>query len=157
MGVLQCSLGLVCLCSPWGRGQQPPSELRCFPARASRQQGSLWECEVIPGFGIPFQNVEFLKPYHSQGCMRRTTSFIYCHTSLIAFIKLEAEIISIFYLPKSSRRPLWFSFPMFFQSCQQKAKIISPVTPEVPVQGLLSAKRLFKYSSEINGEWISVM
>lgn len=83
--------------------------------------------------------------------MRRTTSFIYCHTSVRAFIKLEAEIFSIFYLPKSSNTPLWFSFPMFSQSCQQKAKITSPVTPEVPVQGLLSAKCLFKYSSEING------
>lgn len=120
-------------------------------ARASKQQGSLRGSEVIPGFGIPFQNFEFLEPYQSWGCMRRTTPIVYCHISVTAFIKFKAEILSIFYFPKSSRSPLWFSFPMFFQNCQQKAKIIRPVTPEVPVHGLLSAKGLFKYSSEING------
>lgn len=83
--------------------------------------------------------------------MRRTISFIYCHISVMAFIKFKAEILSIFYSPKSSKSPLWFSFSMFFQNCQQKAKIIRPVTPEVPVHDLLSAKGLFKYSSEING------
>lgn len=119
-----------------------------------KQQGSPRESEIIPGFGIPLQHI---KPYPSRGCVRKTNSFIYCHTSAMAFIKLKAESFSIFYLPESSKSSVWSNFPTFSQSCQQKAKAVSPVTPEVPVQGLLPAQGLFNYSSEINGGWIPVV
>lgn len=71
----------------------------------------------------------------------------------MAFIKLKAESFSIFYLLESSKSSVWSNFPTF----SQKAEAVSPVTPEVPVQGLLPAQGLFNYSSEISGGWIPVV
>lgn len=105
-----------------------PLSWGCFMAKASKQRGSLQESEIIPGFGIPTQNLEFLKPYPGRGCVKSSNSFIYCRTSVMAFIKLKAETFSIFYLPKSSEKKFFlvqFS-RVFFRADNRKQRSSTP-------------------------------